>query len=144
MSCILLALISALGFSLFQVFYRYSKEEFDSFSSTFFVLLVNIILLGAIRLVTAGEVFLSAVPPVAVMHFALAGFIHFSVGWTLLNLSQKRLGAARTRALVGRISLRLRFPPARCNELNRKTPAGIPSVCAVRAGRPRAPWAHPL
>jgi drug/metabolite transporter (DMT)-like permease len=101
MSGILLALISALGFGLFQVLYRYSTEDLDSFSSTFFVLLVNAVFLGAIRLLTAGVGSLTTVPPVAAAHFTLAGFIHFSVGWTLLNQSQKRLGAARTGALVG-------------------------------------------
>jgi drug/metabolite transporter (DMT)-like permease len=101
MSGILLALISALGFGLFQVLYRFSTEDLDSYSSTFFVLLVNTVFLGTVRLLTEGVGSLMAVPPIAVVHFTLAGFIHFSVGWTLLNQSQKRLGAARTGALVG-------------------------------------------
>ena len=34
-------------------------------------------------------------------YFGLAGFIHFFVGWTLLSISQKRIGAARTSAIMG-------------------------------------------
>ena len=32
--------------------------------------------------------------------FALAGLLHFLAGWSLLNLSQQRIGAARTSPLL--------------------------------------------
>jgi drug/metabolite transporter (DMT)-like permease len=37
----------------------------------------------------------------AYVYFGLAGFVHFLLGWTFLTLSQKRVGAARTGALIG-------------------------------------------
>jgi len=36
-----------------------------------------------------------------IFYFAIAGMIHFVVGWTLLTVSQKQIGASRTSALVG-------------------------------------------
>jgi drug/metabolite transporter (DMT)-like permease len=39
-------------------------------------------------------------PAWALFNFALAGLIHFYVGWTLLNASQKRIGAAKTSPLI--------------------------------------------
>jgi drug/metabolite transporter (DMT)-like permease len=35
----------------------------------------------------------------------LAGFVHFFIGWTFLNASQKMVGAARTSSLIGTIPL---------------------------------------
>jgi drug/metabolite transporter (DMT)-like permease len=34
-----------------------------------------------------------------------AGFLHFLIGWTLLNASQKRIGAARTSPLIATVPL---------------------------------------
>jgi drug/metabolite transporter (DMT)-like permease len=45
-------------------------------------------------------VLLSA-PPAAFLYFAIAGFLHFLIGWTFLNASQKKIGAARTSPLIG-------------------------------------------
>jgi len=36
-----------------------------------------------------------------IIYFAVAGIIHFVLGWTLLTVSQNRIGASRTSALVG-------------------------------------------
>ena len=36
-----------------------------------------------------------------IFNFAVAGIIHFVLGWTLLTGSQNRIGASRTSALVG-------------------------------------------
>jgi drug/metabolite transporter (DMT)-like permease len=44
---------------------------------------------------------LRGVPPLAYLNFSLAGFVHFFIGWTFLTISQNRIGAARTGALVG-------------------------------------------
>jgi uncharacterized membrane protein len=43
---------------------------------------------------------LRAVPPVTLAAFVGAGLIHFSIGWTFLNASQMRIGAARTSPLL--------------------------------------------
>ena len=36
-----------------------------------------------------------------IFYFAVAGIIHFVLGWTLLTVSQNQIGASRTSALVG-------------------------------------------
>lgn len=36
-----------------------------------------------------------------IFYFAVAGIIHFVLGWTLLTVSQNYIGASRTSALVG-------------------------------------------
>ena len=37
----------------------------------------------------------------SVFYFAVAGMIHFVIGWTLFAVSQKVVGASRTSALLG-------------------------------------------
>lgn len=44
---------------------------------------------------------LAAAPLSAYLNFAMAGLVHFFIGWTLISLSQNQVGAARTGALVG-------------------------------------------
>ncbi len=72
MSGLLWALVAGAGFGLFQSFNRVAVRRMSVSVSTFLQILVSALLLTA------------------------AGFIHFFVGWTLLNVSQKRIGAART------------------------------------------------
>jgi drug/metabolite transporter (DMT)-like permease len=50
---------------------------------------------------TEDLILLRDAPLRAFANFGLAGFIHFFMGWTFLNLSQKLVGAARTSALIG-------------------------------------------
>jgi len=38
---------------------------------------------------------------ITILNFAVAGFLHFLIGWTLLNASQKKIGASRTSPLIG-------------------------------------------
>jgi drug/metabolite transporter (DMT)-like permease len=40
-------------------------------------------------------------PISAILNFGAAGFFHFFIGWTFLNASQKKIGAARTSPLIG-------------------------------------------
>jgi uncharacterized membrane protein len=40
-------------------------------------------------------------PLTAHLYFIAAGFFHFLIGWTFLNASQKKIGAARTSPLIG-------------------------------------------
>jgi drug/metabolite transporter (DMT)-like permease len=48
---------------------------------------------------------LAGAPGDALAWFAAAGLLHFVAGWTLLNLSQKRIGAARTSPLLTTVPL---------------------------------------
>jgi uncharacterized membrane protein len=69
--------------------------------ATFLQLLVSAVLLAAISLLTEDITVLADVPLRTWINFALAGFSHFFIGWTFLNASQKKIGAARTGALIG-------------------------------------------
>ena len=62
--------------------------------------IVSALVLAAISLATQDLHLLHTAPPGALIHFSLAGLIHFFVGWTFLNASQKRIGASRTSPLT--------------------------------------------
>src|SRR5215207_2396003 len=101
MSGALLAAASGLGFGLFQsVNVRALRATEDSYASTFVQVGVAALVLGAAS-IGAGQLdgVLDA-PLWAIGDFALAGLLHFLAGWSLLNLSQQRIGAARTSPLL--------------------------------------------
>jgi len=96
-----LAAASGVGFGLFQaVNVRAMRRGADPFLAMFVQVTIAAVLLVAVT-AAAGELgdVLDA-PLWAVVDFALAGIVHFLAGWSLLNLSQKRIGAARTSPLL--------------------------------------------
>ena len=95
------AIIAGVGFGVFQSLNRRAVSGMDVYLATFLQLLVSALVLVVISLLTLDLSLLSRVPIEALVSFALAGFIHFFVGWTFLNVSQKRIGAARTSPLIG-------------------------------------------
>jgi drug/metabolite transporter (DMT)-like permease len=99
MSGVAAAAIAGVLFGVFQVVNRAALVEMDVLASTFIQLLASCAFMVVAVLVQGidGITLLSAS---AVANFALAGLIHFLGGWTLLNMSQKRLGAARTSPLL--------------------------------------------
>jgi drug/metabolite transporter, DME family len=94
------AAVAGIGFGLFQSVNRAALRGMDAIASTFLQLLVSAVVLVAASLATDDPGRLLAAPAAALLSFAAAGLVHFSVGWTLLNLSQQRLGAARTSPLL--------------------------------------------
>ncbi|HEX8132801.1 MAG TPA: DMT family transporter, partial [Actinomycetes bacterium] len=94
------AAVAGIGFGLFQSVNRAALRGMDAIASTFLQLLVSAVVLVAASLATGDPGRLLAAPAAALLSFAAAGLVHFSVGWTLLNLSQQRLGAARTSPLL--------------------------------------------
>ena len=94
------AAVAGIGFGLFQSVNRAALRGMDAFASTFLQLLVSAVVLVVASLATADLRRLPAAPAWAWLSFAAAGLVHFSVGWTLLNLSQQHLGAARTSPLL--------------------------------------------
>lgn len=100
MSGPVIALLSGIGFGLFQSLNRRAVAGMDIVTSTFTQLVVSTLVLTTIVAATEGLSVLLAVPPTALFHFALAAYLHFFVGWTLLNASLKQVGAARTSALI--------------------------------------------
>jgi DME family drug/metabolite transporter len=100
MAGVVLAAVAGIGFGLFQSVNRAALRGMDAYASTFLQLLVSAVILVAASLATGEPSQLAAAPASAWVAFAAAGLVHFSAGWTLLNLSQQRLGAARTSPLL--------------------------------------------
>lgn len=95
------ALAAGTGFGLFQTLNRRAVQGMDVYMATFLQLVISTIVLITISFITEDISLLLKTTPVALLSFAAAGFIHFLVGWTFLNASQKKIGAARTSPLIG-------------------------------------------
>lgn len=97
----MLAAAAGLGFGVFQTLNRRAVGGMsDVYLATFLQLVVAMLVLGAATLATEDVALLGDAPASAVAWFALAGLVHFTVGWTFLNMSQMRIGAARTSPLL--------------------------------------------
>jgi drug/metabolite transporter (DMT)-like permease len=95
------AALSGVGFGLFQAFNAKAVRNLGSvYTSTLLQLLVAAAILAAAAVATEDLGTLRDTSAWGVTAFALAGMIHFFVGWTTLNLSQVRIGAARTSPLL--------------------------------------------
>lgn len=94
------ATVAGVGFGLFQSVNRQAVRGMDVWQSTFLQLAVSSVILLAGTLATEDLSVLRSASPLALAAFLGAGLVHFSVGWTLLNASQKRIGAARTSPLL--------------------------------------------
>jgi len=94
------ATVAGVGFGLFQSVNRQAVRGMDAWQSTFLQLSVScaILLAGALATEDVGAV--RSASAAALGTFLGAGLLHFFVGWTLLNASQKRIGAARTSPLL--------------------------------------------
>src|SRR5215216_1155318 len=97
----LLAAASGVGFGLFQTTNaRAVRAAEDPFASTLVQIGVATFALVVLSLATGELADALDAPLWALGDFALAGLLHFLVGWSLLNLSQQRIGAARTSPLL--------------------------------------------
>ena len=106
MTGVLWAAVSGIGFGLFQsVNVRAVRRLDDVYVSTFLQLLIaTALLLGAC--IAVGDLpLLADASAWALISFGLAGLVHFFLGWTLLNVSQDRIGAARTSPLLTTVPL---------------------------------------
>jgi drug/metabolite transporter (DMT)-like permease len=105
MSGAMWALAAGAGFGVFQALNRQAVRGMDVYVATFVQLLVSSVVLAAISLVTEDISLIFSAPIIAILSFVAAGFLHFLIGWTLLNASQKRIGAARTSPLIATVPL---------------------------------------
>lgn len=95
------AAASGIGFGLFQSLNRRALSDIDdAFVSTFLQLAVAAVVLSAACVASGEAEGLAHAPAVSLVAFAVSGVVHFLLGWTFLNLSQKRIGAARTAPLL--------------------------------------------
>ncbi len=94
------ALVAAVGFGVTQTINRKSNQLIDAYR-TAFGMLVAVETVLVIRTALTGEFSLLASMPVASwLLFTAATLIHFVGGWTLVALSQQRIGVARTGTLI--------------------------------------------
>jgi drug/metabolite transporter (DMT)-like permease len=100
MSGVLWAAAAGIGFGLFQTVNRAALLDMDVYESTFIQLTISAVILMVASVATEDLSQLRQAPIGALGEFALAGMVHFFLGWTLLNASQKRIGAARTSPLL--------------------------------------------
>ena len=97
----LLAAASGVGFGLFQTTNaRALRGSEDPYASTLVQISVAALALTLLTLATGELGGVVDAPLWALGDFALAGLLHFLLGWSLLNLSQQRIGAARTSPLL--------------------------------------------
>jgi drug/metabolite transporter (DMT)-like permease len=101
----LVAAASGIGFGLFQTLNIRAVRGMDPFASTFVQIAVAAGALLAASVVSGGLAALDDAPAASLLYFAAAGLLHFIAGWTLLNISQKRIGAARTSPLLTTVPL---------------------------------------
>jgi drug/metabolite transporter (DMT)-like permease len=95
------AALSGAGFGLFQALNARAVRGMESvYASTFLQLVLAAVVLGIASAATEDLAVLGDASAWALIAFALAGMIHFFVGWTTLNISQSRIGAARTSPLL--------------------------------------------
>src|SRR5262249_49635245 len=99
------AAASGIGFGLFQTLNIRAVRGMDPFASTFVQIAVAAVALLAASVGGGGLPALAHAPAGALAWFAGAGVLHFVAGWTLLNFSQKRIGAARTSPLLTTVPL---------------------------------------
>ncbi|MDR7482042.1 MAG: DMT family transporter [Armatimonadota bacterium] len=94
------ALLAGAGFGIFQTINRIALRQMGVYLSTFLQLVVSTAVLASIAWLTTDVRRVGHAPPAALAYFAAGAFVHFFVGWTLLNAGQKRIGAARTSPLI--------------------------------------------
>jgi drug/metabolite transporter, DME family len=100
------AAASGVGFGAFQTVNRRAVARMDVYVATLVQLAVALAALGVLVGASAGERSrVGSLPLVACAWFVLGGITHFLVGWTLLNMSQQRVGAARTSPLIATVPL---------------------------------------
>jgi drug/metabolite transporter (DMT)-like permease len=100
-SGVLWATASGIGFGIFQSVNRRAIRGIeDPYVSTFLQLSVATAILVVASLASEDLSQLEDASGRAIVIFALAGIIHFVLGWLLLNVSQARIGASRTAPLI--------------------------------------------
>jgi drug/metabolite transporter (DMT)-like permease len=100
-SGVLWATVSGIGFGIFQSLNRRAIRGIeDPYVSTFVQLAVATAILVVASLVSEDLSRLGDASGGTIAIFALAGVVHFVLGWLLLNVSQARIGASRTAPLI--------------------------------------------
>ncbi len=99
------AAASGIGFGAFQTVNRRAVARMDVYVATLVQLGVALAVLVVLVAATDDRRRVDAMPLGSAGWFLLGGLTHFFVGWTLLNTSQQRIGAARTSPLISTVPL---------------------------------------
>jgi drug/metabolite transporter, DME family len=94
------AAASGVGFGAFQTVNRRAVARMDVYVATLVQLAVALAVLVVLVGASGERDRVGSLPAVPLAWFVLGGAAHFFVGWTLLNISQQRIGAARTSPLI--------------------------------------------
>lgn len=95
------AAASGVGFGVFQVVNARALRGAGSvYAATFAQLVVATVVFATLVGVEGGAGELRLAPVGSLLLFAGAGMLHFVLGWTTMNQSQARIGAARTAPLL--------------------------------------------
>ena len=94
------AAASGVGFGAFQTVNRRAVARMDVYVATLIQLAIALVVLVVAAVVTGEAARVGSMPSAAFAWFIAGGAAHFFVGWTLLNISQQRIGAARTTPLI--------------------------------------------
>jgi drug/metabolite transporter (DMT)-like permease len=101
MSGVFWALVAGLTLGMFQLAHRRASKEIDIHRGNFLLLVSAFMVLLAGSILTQDIIVLRSAPASAWWNYTLAGVVHFVGGWSLLTISQKKIGAARTGSLMG-------------------------------------------
>ena len=106
MTGVLWGAASGLAFGLFQsVNIRAVRQLDDPYLSTFLQVAAAAVVLAVVCALAGDLSRLGELSAWGATCFVLAGLLHFLLGWTCLNLSQDRIGAARTAPLLTTVPL---------------------------------------
>lgn len=101
MSGVALAAVSGVGFGVFQTINARAVRALDDpYVATLVQVLIAAVVLSGVWVATEDVSAVGHAPTWALLSFVAAGVFHFIGGWSLLNLSQRRIGAARTSPLL--------------------------------------------
>ena len=94
------ALVAGVAFGVTQTLNRKSNQLIGPFRTAFGLIVVVEVVLLTISVISGEIGRLAGAPLGALVAFAVATSFHFGAGWTLLAMSQQRVGVARTGAVV--------------------------------------------
>jgi drug/metabolite transporter (DMT)-like permease len=94
------AIAAGVFLGLFQTLHG-NAHELPVRTATVLLLGFGVVFVNAAAILTMGPGFYGELNVRALSYFTLAGAIHFSGGWMLVGLSQRRVGVGITGLLVG-------------------------------------------
>ncbi len=102
---IVLALLAGVFFAIYQLFNRLAGLKISLTRMMVTLLTTCVATIALLVFFLVGPPAAWSLSGLGLIYFAAAGFFHFVLGFTFISLSQKRVGAGRTGALVGTVPI---------------------------------------